>query len=71
MSKTTTKAEQNNTAPEVVGVKSFKASAEVENFLRFVHENNLRTEARDLLQLVLSKAKAANKKSKRQNRKLQ
>lgn len=46
-------------------IKAFKASDEVEEFYRFVHENNLRDEARILTKLVLQANKpAAKRKSK-------
>ena len=40
-------------------LKAFRATAEVENFYRFVHENGLRHEARVLLEKVLERVKKA------------
>lgn len=43
-------------------IKAFKASEEVEEFYRFVHENKLRDEARILTKLVLKANKAPTKR---------
>ena len=40
-------------------LKAFRATAEVENFYRFVHENSLRHEAKTLLEKVLERVKKA------------
>jgi hypothetical protein len=45
-------------------IKAFKASGEVENFYRFIHENNLRTEANTLMKLVLKSLTGSKKRKK-------
>ena len=45
-------------------IKAFKASEEVEEFYRFVHDNNLRQEASILTKLVLRKMNPSKRKSK-------
>jgi hypothetical protein len=54
-------------------IRQFKASSDVENFYRYVHENNFRQEAKAMLQAVqevlvaekkAKKAKRASKKAK-------
>ncbi|EQC49052.1 hypothetical protein M899_2756 [Bacteriovorax sp. BSW11_IV] len=49
-------------------VKSFKAAADIENFYRFVYENDLRREAKMILGAI---AAAANQNSKKKRRKVQ
>ncbi len=34
-------------------VKNFKSSSEVQDFYRFIHDNNLRSEAKTLVEMVL------------------
>ena len=43
-------------------IKAFKASEDVEEFYRFIHENNLRDEARILTKLVLKSKKPTTKR---------
>lgn len=45
-------------------IKQFMTSREVDLFLRFVHENDLRHEAKVLLKIVVDRIKRGNKKSK-------
>ncbi len=45
-------------------IKQFRASQEVENFYRFIHDNSLRHEARSLLEFVFDKVKKISKKVK-------
>lgn len=42
-------------------IKAFKASSDVLNFYRFIHENGLRHEAKVLLQTVLGSMKKKRK----------
>lgn len=49
-------------------VKSFKSAADIENFYRFVYENDLRREAKMILGAI---AAAANQSSKKKRRKVQ
>jgi hypothetical protein len=45
-----------------VALKSIKASVEVENFYRFIHENNLRFEAHRLMSMALKNTKKTRKR---------
>ena len=45
-------------------VRQFRASQDVENFYRFIHENSLRHEAKTLLEFVFEKVKKVSKKAK-------
>ena len=53
--------------------RNFRSSIDIENFYRFVHENDLRREARIMLELIQSKVmstvkkKRGNKESKKKN----
>ena len=47
------------------GIKSFKSSSEVENFYRFIHENNLRAEAHKLVSVVLKKIAPPKRRGRR------
>lgn len=42
-------------------IKAFRASQEVTNFYRFIHENNLRHETKVLLETVLGSMKKKKK----------
>lgn len=45
-----------------VGMKAFKSSSEIESLYRFIHDNNLRAEARTLIEFALKKVAPAKKK---------
>jgi hypothetical protein len=45
-------------------IKTFKASSEVENFYRYIHENGLRNEARTLVEMVLTHLKGSKKRKR-------
>ena len=45
-------------------IKTFKASSEVENFYRFIHDNGLRNEARTLVEMALSHITSSKKRKK-------
>lgn len=53
--------------------RNFRNSIEIENFYRFIHENDLRREARIMLELIQSKVlgtvkrKKGSKESKKKN----
>jgi hypothetical protein len=47
----------------VVALKSLKSNVEVESFYRFIHENNLRREAHQLMGLALKSAKKSRKRT--------
>ncbi len=52
------------------GFRNFRSNVDVENFYRFVHENDLRREAKMLLDVIFSRSGKAPKKRKR-SKKLQ
>jgi hypothetical protein len=43
------------TADNATGIRDFRHSSEVESFYRFIHENNLRDEARIIIDKVLDR----------------
>ena len=52
--------------PEVKKIgKNFRNSADVENFYRFIHENDLRKEAKLIFEKMHAKIKVDEKKAKR------
>ena len=51
-----------------IAMKTLKSNSEVENFYRFIQENNLRSEAYILMKTVLD---SINPKKKRKSKKLQ
>ena len=58
------KAAQTETTKEpVVALKSLKTNVEVESFYRFIHENNLRSEAHKLMGMALKASKKSKKKA--------
>lgn len=61
MAKTT---EKETVAPSA-SIKNFKNSSEVENFYRFIHENNLRGEAKSLVELVLKRITPPKKRGRK------
>ena len=46
------------------GLRSFKKSTEIENLYRFINDNNLRREAKMILELVCQKLNVKKKKKK-------
>ena len=46
-------------------LKNFKASAEVETFYTFIHENGLRSEAHKLMELVVKKITPPKKRGRK------
>lgn len=50
--------------PVVKITRNFRNTAEVESFYRFIHENDMRREARAILDHVYRKLLAARKKNK-------
>ena len=63
----------NTTEVAKSGVRNFRNIADIENFYRFVYENDLRREAKMVLQAICGEQKKAKKKSKSKSksRKLQ
>ena len=54
--------------PKKIG-KNFRNSADVENFYRFVHENDLRKEAKLIFEKIHASIKLQEKKAKRSRKK--
>lgn len=52
-------------------IKGFKNTTEVENFYRFVHDNNLRDEARVLMEVALKSITPAKKRGRKKSKTLQ
>ena len=45
-----------------MGMKTFKSSSEIESLYRFIHDNNLRAEAKSLIEFAVKKVAPAKKK---------
>lgn len=58
-------AKEKQTKEQAAAIKAFKASSEVEDFYRYVAENNIRTEAYELMKVVVSKITTTKKKSRK------
>ncbi|MCP4912570.1 MAG: hypothetical protein GY909_05585 [Oligoflexia bacterium] len=68
----TAKVKETNTKTEAgKNFKSFRTSDELEAFYRFVHENDLRREAKMALEYLVDKIKPAPKKRGRAKKVLQ
>ena len=52
------------TAAAGTGPKNFKSNQDIESFYRFIHENNLRSEASALMQTILKTFGKKRKKRK-------
>ena len=63
MSQSPMKEKKTSNGPEV-GLRSFKKSTEIENLYRFINDNNLRREAKMILELVCQKLNVKKKKKK-------
>lgn len=46
-------------------LKGFKSAADIENFYRFIYENDLRREAKMVLHAITAAAKQGSKRKKR------
>lgn len=68
MSKTTENTEKKEAGS---GIKTFKASSDVENFYRFIFENGLRGEAHQLMELVLKRITPPKKRGRKKATTLQ
>lgn len=68
MSKTTENTEKKETNN---GIKNFKASSDVENFYRFIFDNGLRSEAHQLMELVLKRITPQKKRGRKKATTLQ
>jgi len=52
------------------GVRNFRNIPDIENFYRFVYENDLRRETKLVLSLIVRKLNAATKKAKKSKKNL-
>ena len=63
------KTETSKVTPEgkaaITTIKSFKATEEVQDFYRFIHENKLRPEAKTLIEIVLKQIKPVKKRGRK------
>lgn len=59
-----TKAKAKVTKEVSAAIKSFKATSEVSDFYRFIHENGLRNEAETLMKIVLKSITPSKKRKK-------
>ncbi len=50
-----------------VTIKNFKNTSEVENFYRFIHDNGLRAEAKQLVQIVLKSITPQKKRGRKKS----
>jgi hypothetical protein len=53
------------TKEQSAAIKTFKASSEVQDFYRYIAENNLRAEANQLIKVVVEKLTPTKKRSKK------
>lgn len=58
-------AKNKQTKEQTAAIKTFKASSEVQDFYRYIAENNLRTEAFELMKVVVKRITPAKKRSKK------
>ncbi|EQC45543.1 hypothetical protein [Bacteriovorax sp. Seq25_V] len=58
-------------AEAIKNTKNFRNSADIENFYRFVHENDLRFEAKKVFELIMQAINEKTKKKTRKSRKVQ
>ena len=59
--------EKTDVSKAVTSIKSFKATSDVENFYRFIHENKIRVEAKKLIEVVLKQIKPVKKRGRKKN----
>lgn len=59
-----TKQTSNAKTEDNSSIKQFKQNSDIENFYRFIHENNLRKEASVLMTMVAKSMKKAGRKRK-------
>ena len=58
-------AKNKQTKEQAAAIKTFKASSEVKDFYRYIAENNLRTEAHELMKVVVKRITPSKKRSKK------
>lgn len=61
MSKQVNLDEKPGQPSEVMTIKNFRTNGDIENFYRYIHENNLRREAFMLMDYAISKVSKARK----------
>lgn len=61
MSKAIANTEEKTVAPEVMTIKNFRSNGDIENFYRYIHDNELRREAYMLLEYALGKVAKVRK----------
>lgn len=64
---TTTNKEEVKIEPNI-GPRNFRHNPDVENFYRFVHDNQLRHEAKMLFKAILDKLKTKSKAQKKEKK---
>lgn len=64
------KAKIEEGVPAPVTTRNFRHGPDIENFYRFVHENELRREAKRILDFVFTKIARPSKKKKKDKKKL-
>ncbi len=71
MAKTTTEVPVKDTATTTAGttIKNFKTASEVTDFYRFINDNKLRAEAREIISVVLKKITPAKKRGRKKAKK--
>lgn len=65
MATTTTTTETKNATDAIKATRNFRTNPEVENFYRFVYENDLRFEAKKVFEQIVASMKKETKKRKR------
>lgn len=61
MSKATTNNEEKTGTAEVMNLKNFRSNGDIENFYRYIHDNELRREAFMLMEYALGKVAKVRK----------
>ena len=64
-----TTTESTSNEPAKYNMRTFRSSADIENFYRFIYDNDLRGEAKQILELVVKAMKPKKKKSRRGRKK--
>lgn len=62
------KTTETSTPNAATTIKSFKTSTEVENFYRFINDNNLRVEAKKLVEVVLKQITPVKKRGRKKTK---
>lgn len=62
------KTTETTAANPATTIKAFKSTTEVENFYRFINDNNLRVEAKKLLEVVLKQITPVKKRGRKKTK---